>query len=78
MRGKVHYISALEMRAQKDAAQARDHLPAEPQDLSGGSRLLIRPADLRHAKVHWSKATDARTRISPHPAMPPRKPRKSP
>ncbi len=55
-RDKVHYVSAEWMHSQKSSAQARDHMSAKHQSLSDGSRLLIRPADLRGAKAHWSKA----------------------
>ena len=45
---QMHHVSARTLRAMKRKAQARDH--ASP---AGEERLLIRPAQLRGAKVIW-------------------------
>jgi DNA-damage-inducible protein J len=55
-RSKVHYVAAEEMWEMKRAAQARDLASAEHADLSSGERLLVRPHQLRGAKVKWSSA----------------------
>lgn len=54
--GRVHHVAAGQMWAMKRAAQARDHASAASADLSTGERLLIRPHQLREAKVRWSAA----------------------
>jgi DNA-damage-inducible protein J len=51
---RVQYVPAAQLWAMKQAAQARDH--GSDADLSGGERLLIRPHELRGAKVKWSSA----------------------
>jgi hypothetical protein len=40
----------------KRAAQARDHAIAEQEDLAGGQMLLIRPDQVRDAKIKWPSA----------------------
>jgi addiction module RelB/DinJ family antitoxin len=53
---KVHYIPAEQLWNMKHAAQARDHAIAAREDLSGGEMLLIRPDQIRGAKIKWSSA----------------------
>ncbi|HEY2634494.1 MAG TPA: type II toxin-antitoxin system RelB/DinJ family antitoxin [Steroidobacteraceae bacterium] len=53
---KVHYVQAEQLWEMKRAAQVRDHEIAARQDLSGGEMLLIRPDQLRGAKIKWSAA----------------------
>jgi len=53
---KIHYVPAEQLWAMKHDAQARDHASAAHAHLSGGERLLIRPHQLRGAKVKWSSA----------------------
>ena len=48
---RVHYVPPEQMWNMKRAAQARDHAIAAREDLSGGARLLIRPDQLRGAKI---------------------------
>lgn len=54
--GKVQYVPAEQLWEMKHAAQARDHVIAAREDLSGGQMLLIRPDQLRGAKVKWPSA----------------------
>ena len=54
--GKMHYLRAEQLWEMKRAAQVRDHAMAAHANLSGGERLLIRPHQLRGAKVKWSSA----------------------
>jgi addiction module RelB/DinJ family antitoxin len=53
---KVHYVPAEQLWGMKRTAQVRDHAIAAHGNLSGGERLLIRPQQLRGAKVKWSSA----------------------
>ena len=53
---KVHYVPAEQLWNMKHAAQVRDHAIAAREDLSGGDALLIRPSQLRGAKIKWSSA----------------------
>jgi addiction module RelB/DinJ family antitoxin len=51
---RVHYVPAEQLWNMKHAAQARDRSIAAHEDLSGGEMLLIRPDQLRGARVKWS------------------------
>jgi addiction module RelB/DinJ family antitoxin len=55
-KGRVDHVPAEQLWQMKHAAQARDHASAVSSDLSKGERLLIRPDQLREAKVRWSSA----------------------
>lgn len=55
-RGRVRHVPAEQLWEMKRAAQARGRASAASSDLSNGERLLIRPHQLRKAKVRWSSA----------------------
>jgi antitoxin component of RelBE/YafQ-DinJ toxin-antitoxin module len=54
--GRVNRVPAEQLWEMKRSAQARDHESAATADLSSGKRMLIRPHQLRGAKVKWSSA----------------------
>lgn len=49
----VRSVSGERLRRMKRAAQARDGALAVHRDLSAGEMLLIRPDEVRGAKVRW-------------------------
>jgi DNA-damage-inducible protein J len=51
--GGVRVVPPERLRAMKQAAQARDRAIAAQDDLAGGQMLLIRPDQVRGAKVKW-------------------------
>jgi DNA-damage-inducible protein J len=51
--GAVQYASGDQLRAIKRGAQIRDRAIAQREDLSGGEMLLIRPEQLRGARIKW-------------------------
>jgi DNA-damage-inducible protein J len=51
--GGVRVVAPGRLRAMKRAAQARDRAIAAHEDLSDGRMLLIRPDQVRDAKVKW-------------------------
>jgi DNA-damage-inducible protein J len=54
--GDVRAVDPEILWAMKRAAQARDHAIASREDLSAGEMLLIRPDQVRGAKVKWPSA----------------------
>ena len=51
--GGVRVVAPARLRAMKQAAQARDRALSAHEDLSDGRMLLIRPDQVRDAKVKW-------------------------
>lgn len=51
--GGVSVVAPARLQAMKRGAQARDHAIAAHEDLSGGQMLLIRPDQVRAARVQW-------------------------
>jgi hypothetical protein len=51
--GRIQRLSAKELFKMKEAAQRRDHANASRLNLSKGKRLIIRPSELKRAKVKW-------------------------
>ena len=51
--GAVQYTTGDQLRAIKRDAQIRDRAIAQREDLSGGEMLLIRPEQLRGARIEW-------------------------
>jgi len=54
--GGVRVVPPGRLREMKRAAQARDRRIAAQEDLSGGGMLLIRPEQVRGARVRWPSA----------------------
>ena len=49
----VRVVAPKRLQAMKQAAQERDHAIAANVDLSAGRRMLIRPEQVRGARMKW-------------------------
>ena len=55
-KSEVRIVAPARLSAMKRAAQARDHAIAARKDVSDGQMLLIRPDQVRGARVKWPSA----------------------